>query len=98
MTRRSLLNYTTTISASRTVAEITQLLADAKASAVLSEYKEGVLSAISFRIETEFGVLSFRLPANVNAVLIALQRDKAVPYRMRNREHATRVAWRIVKD
>jgi hypothetical protein len=74
------------------------MLAHARAEAILSEYSDGVLAAISFRMKTEFGVLSFRLPANVEGVQITLGRDKAVPYRLRGRDQATRVAWRIVKD
>src|ERR1700747_906254 len=95
--RRSILNYTTTISAQRTVGEITELLANAKAEAILSEYKDGLVVAVSFRIRTEFGVLTFRLPANVDQVYVVLQRSKGIPSRLRTRDQATRVAWRIVK-
>jgi hypothetical protein len=95
--RHSILNYTTTISAQRTVGEITELLANAKAEAILSEYKDGLVVAVSFRIRTEFGVLTFRLPANVDQVYVVLQRSKGIPSRLRTRDQATRVAWRIVK-
>ena len=96
--RRSILNYSTTISAQKTMGEITEMLAHARAEAILSEYNNGTLEAVSFRIKTEFGVMSFRMPANIEGVMIALQRDKAVPYRLRGRDQAARVAWRIVKD
>jgi hypothetical protein len=97
MQRQSIANYTTTIAVEKTVAEICTLLARAKAIAVLSEYDGfGTVSAISFRINTEFGILSFRLPANVAGVLAVLQRSKGVPRSLRSSEQAARVAWRIV--
>jgi hypothetical protein len=93
--KRSIHLYSTSVSVGRTVSEISSLLAEAKATAILSEFNEGVIKAISFRIKTEFGVLTFRLPANVDGVLVMLQRSKSIPPRLRSREQAGRVAWRI---
>lgn len=94
-----ILNYTTKIAASKTVAEIQSMLCKAKASAVLTEYDpEGVLSAISFRITKTHGLMSFRLPANVDSVYKVVVKDRGIPQRLRTREQAARVAWRIVKD
>lgn len=95
---RSILNYTTSIAAEKTVAQISDILRKANAQAVLTEYKDSQVEAISFRIKTQWGVLSYRLPANVEGVLSALQKDKAIPYRLRSKEHANNVAWRIIKD
>jgi hypothetical protein len=96
MSRNSILSYTTSISPEKTVGEITQLLAAAKATAILSEYSDGLLTAISFRIKTEFGILTFRLPANVEGVHAILLRSKQIPSSLRNHTQARRVAWRIV--
>jgi hypothetical protein len=93
--KRSIHLYSTSVSVGRTVSEISTLLAEAKATAILSEFNDGVIRAISFRIKTEFGVLIFRLPANVDGVLVMLQRSKSIPPRLRSREQAGRVAWRI---
>ena len=93
--KRSIHLYSTSVSVSRTVSEISTLLAEAKATAILSEFNDGAIRAISFRIKTEFGVLTFRLPANVDGVLVMLQRSKSIPPRLRSREQAGRVAWRI---
>jgi hypothetical protein len=93
--KRSIHLYSTSVSVGRTVSEISSLLAEAKATAILSEFNEGVIKAISFRIKTEFGVLTFRLPANVDGVLAVLQRSRSIPPRLRSREQAARVAWRI---
>ena len=95
-----LLNYTTQIAAQKTVSEITALLVRAKASTILTEYSpEGLPSALSFRILTEFGVMTFRLPSNADQVYKILQRQHLrVPRSLRTLEQANRVSWRIVKD
>lgn len=95
----SLLNYTTQIQVEKTVAEISKALAQAKAQGVLTEYgPDGVLTAISFRVMRPYGMMSFRLPANVDKVFAVISRDKHIPPKLRTREQASRVAWRIVKD
>jgi hypothetical protein len=94
----SILNYSTTIEVSKTVGEISAMLAKAKATAILTELEEGMVSAISSRIKTEFGLLTFRLPANAQRFFQQMVRDRRVPPKMRTKEQATRVAWRIVKD
>jgi hypothetical protein len=64
-----ILDYTTRVPVARTVAEIEARLAKAKAEAILKEYdSDGMVSALSFRIPTEFGVLTFLLPANIQRV------------------------------
>jgi hypothetical protein len=81
MPRHSISNYTTSISVEKTVAEISAMLAAAKASAILSEFSNGICTAISFRINTEFGLLTFRLPANIDAVYVILQRSRLTLFR-----------------
>jgi hypothetical protein len=93
---KAILCYTTSISAERTVAEIHNLLAQANVTAILSELVDGKTSAISFRVQTEFGVLTFRLPARIAEVHQILLRSKTIPPRLRTREQAERVGWRIV--
>jgi hypothetical protein len=74
-------------------------LAKAKAEAILKEYdSDGIVSAISFRIKTEFGVLTFLLPANIQRIYQVVARDTQIPRSLRTREQASRIAWRIVKD
>jgi hypothetical protein len=95
-----LLNYTTSISSEKTVGDIQRKLALAGASQVLHGYDaHGNLSELSFRIRTQFGEMAFRLPANIEAVEAILQRQfKSGRSRFVSREHATKVAWRILKD
>lgn len=95
----SLLNYTTQISVEKTTAEISRALAEAKAQAVLMEYDEqGVITAISFRIRLPLGTMSFRLPANVDKIFAVITRDKRITPKLKTKQQASRVAWRIVKD
>lgn len=95
----AILNYTTSIAAEKTAMEIQTKLAKAKAQAVLSEYDDdGIMVAMSFRIMTNHGMIFFRMPANTDGVLRALQRDKKVPTKLKTKQQATNVAWRVLKD
>ena len=89
-----ILNYTTKIAVEKTFSEICKILVKAGASAVVSEYNEhGILNAISFRLNTYAGLIYYKLPANMNGVLIKIPVGKN-----RNKEQAARVAWRIIRD
>jgi hypothetical protein len=96
----ALLNYTTEISSEKSVGEIQKKLAQAGVSQVLHGYDaEGNLTELSFRIKTQFGVMSFRMPANIEAVQAILRRQfRSGRSRFTTREHASKVAWRILKD
>ena len=61
---RKLLNYTTDVPVERTIAEIHQELVRAKATSILTEYDNGEVQAIKFKIRAANGQeLPFRLPA-----------------------------------
>ena len=95
----ALLNYSTSIKAEKTVGEIQKMLAMAGAQAVLSEYdNEGVVSSMSFRINTQHGVVFFKMPARTDGVLRRLISENKVPRRLKTKEQAANVAWRILKD
>ena len=94
-----ILNYTTRIDAEKTIGEIQKKLAAAGAEAVLTEYDpDGVVKAVSFRMEYHGQLVSFRLPARTDPIYVILQNDPNVRRQHRTREQACRVAWRIVKD
>ncbi len=93
-----LLNYTTSISGEKTVSEIQSKLAKSGAHQILHEYDGfGNVSALSFRINTKFGNMAFRLPANISAVEAVL-RKQFRRGKYATTEQATRVGWRILKD
>lgn len=93
-----ILNYTTSIDSAKSAAEIQARLVAAKASAVMSEYEGGILARISFKVTTVHGEHAFQLPANIDGVFMAMKRNHKVPPKLKTREQAARVAWRIIKD
>jgi hypothetical protein len=96
-----LLNYTTTVPAAKSVAEIEGILAVHGAQAILKEYDDTrQIVALSFRVSLDGQILSFRVPIQPDAVLKVLEREKRNNYRMRRtftREQAVMIAWRIGK-
>lgn len=98
----ALLNYTTSIEASKTVSEIQKILAKHGAKSILIDYDtEGLVEALSFRVTTPQGDAGIKLPVNPDTVLTVLTRQcrlGKVPNRYVNRPQAVRVAWRIIKD
>lgn len=90
-----ILNYTTTIAATKTVAEIQGILAKAGAEQIIIRYgKDAQPSALVFELKGEM----YMLPCRVEAVHKTLMADRKVPGRYSTREQALRVAWRILKD
>lgn len=93
------LNYTTSIAADKTAAEVGRILAKAKVAATSTHYDEnGDPAGISFVLVTPHGPRQFDLPVNVDGVHALLKSDRAVATRLKERPQAVRVAWRIVKD
>jgi hypothetical protein len=90
---------TTKISAERTAQEITGLLAEAGATAVLTEYnKDRKISGLSFKLQIGDREVPFSLPARIEPVFKYLQRKRSPIFRIRkeqeDRIQAERVAWR----
>lgn len=99
----ALLNYSTKIRVEDTLSEIQQRLARHGARQVLLVYGEyGDVEAISFAINTPFGMRGFRLPADVDKTLAVLERQYDRGQLRKGgrptRDQAARVAWRIIKD
>ena len=94
----ALLNYTTSISAQKTVGEIMGMLVAHGATAVLMNYDEDrQIESLSFRVTTAKGDIEIRLPVNPDAVLRVMKGTRT-PRHYCNREQALRVAWRIAKS
>lgn len=90
-----LLNYTTKIDIYTTIGAIQGMLVKHGAKKILQDYDDsGRIVAISFVINTPTGIRGIRLPANTNAVMEVLKRQKVKC----DYSQAERVAWRIVKD
>jgi len=97
-----LLDYTSTVPVSRTVAQVQAKLVEHGARAVMMEYDaQGRITALAFNVKTPNGDLPIRLPIDAAATLRVLQRqadNREIPARYAREEHAYRVAWRIIKD
>jgi hypothetical protein len=93
-----ILNYTTSVKASQSIAEICAKLAKAGAGKIMQEYRDGVVVRIAFTIHTPHGEHAFTLPANIEKVHAHIVGTQRVEARFRTYEHAGNVAWRILKD
>ena len=93
-----ILNYTTSVAASRTVSQMQEALAKAGATTIAARYDEGREIGLSFTLMTVYGWRDFTLPVDTDAVWKVIGRQRGIPPRLRNREQAERVAWRIAKD
>lgn len=90
-----ILNYTTTVPASRSLGEIQERLAAHGADAVTIRYVEREPVALTFTLRTKLGEQTYRLPADIDHMAVLLDR---IPRATKTRAQATRVAWRIIKD
>ena len=95
----AILNYTTTVEAVRSAAQIQEMLMRARCQALIMDFDDQMrMKAISFQIQTPHGLLSFHMPANADGVLKVLRNEKKLAPRYKTIEHANNVAWRIQKD
>lgn len=94
-----ILNYTTDVPVSRSVDHITKILVAHGATSILTEYDpSGEVCALKFLVPFNGSNQGFRLPADWESVLKALNNDPKVEGRFKRSDHAKRVAWRILKD
>lgn len=98
----ALLNYSTTVSANKTVSEIENILAKHRARTIMKNYDDnGLIESLSFEIETPQGFAGIRLPINTPAITKVLEnqyRLGKIPRRFVTHEQAVKIAWRIIKD
>src|SRR5712671_4984334 len=102
----ALLNSTTEVSAEKTISEIQKMLSVHGVSAMMTEYDGPHISALSFKMDMKGKPVGFRMPCNWKAVHELLypknklrniwdaKRELAVIEK--RKEHAIRVAWRII--
>jgi uncharacterized protein with gpF-like domain len=96
-------NYSTTVSVSKTLNEIEELLVNHNATDVLKQYNsDKEVTAILFNVQTEHGKASFKLGFDWRKVAEILTRQfKSRQKRdetRNDRKRANQVLWRIVKD
>ena len=96
-----ILNYTTQVDAGKSVGEIQAYLLRHGARKIMLESEEGEIRGIAFALRVGDGEMGFRLPARIDSCQRSLAKqvnERIIPARFNGREHATRVAWRILKD
>ncbi len=92
-------NYTTTINVNKTIGEIQGLLSKHGATAIMTEYSNGNVIGLCFKIMTPRGELGIRLPSNTDRVLQVLKKQRKNNNQIKDTfEQANKVAWRIIKD
>ncbi len=91
----AVLNYTTSIDAHKTLAEVQTMLAKKGARAIMIGYENGMPTSLAFELATWGGVLQYRLPCRHEAIKRLLRGEAP---RFRTDQHALNVAWRILKD
>jgi len=95
-------NYTSNVPESRTIARIEECLAEAGATGISKDYKEGRLLALTFRVSLPSGrSMSIRLPANSDGVFTAMMKGVKRPRSStagKIREQAGKTAWKLMQD
>ena len=94
-----LANYTTSVSADRSIDEITKDLRGHGATAIVMTYdqaKGGVPVGITFKVDTAHGSLPFTLPIDVARIQKTLAKQRVRGAKSFAQCH--RVGWRIVRD
>lgn len=97
----ALLNYTTTVEAYKTVSEIEKILVDHGAKSIMKQFDDGVITSLSFLINTGNNDIPIKLPVRIDDVLLVLTEQKKIHPKSgikATRDQANRVAWRIMKD
>lgn len=94
---KTLFMETTHIEPSQTVGEIQRILGRYGASAILTEYNNREVMAVSFKVRFNDQDIPFRLPCRWEAILKKLQsKRKRKPYKRSDEAQARRVAWRQI--
>lgn len=91
-------NYTTSISAEKTISEISSALVKAGANKIMVDYADGLAVALTFQLVHKGKTVFFQLPCNWEGVYNRLKNDSKVPRSKKTDEQALRTAWRIIKD
>jgi len=95
----AILNYTTTVDARKTVAEIQEKLSRSSCKRVIIDYDDdGNPISVSFGITWGTSMAFFRLPCEWESVLKAMENSPDIRKGYCTKAQAYRVTWRIIKD
>ena len=96
-----ILNYTTTVSAFKTTAEIEELLVKHGAKSIMKNYENGTITGFSFLIVVGDRDIPVRMPVKIEECYKVLCKEKKKSPKSNikaTKEQAEKVAWRILKD
>jgi hypothetical protein len=94
-------NYSTSISAAKTIGEIMEILVEHGAEKITCDYERDtkIPTSVTFGLESPTGYkVYFELPANYEGCLKAMLKDRKIPRSACTKDQAVRVAWRTLKD
>jgi hypothetical protein len=102
MGKTNLKNYTSEVSSDKSLARIERLLVSAGAKRIMKEWNDKEMCCgISFQLSNASGVVSYQLPAKIEAVFNILYSKYSKPT-VRSEEicweQAERTAWKIICD
>ena len=100
--RKSIKNYTTTISVEKTVGEIEGLLARYGARRILKDFDKNGISSLSFMVEVDGKFVPIKLPVNADKIVEILNKQVSIgsiPRRYKDDvSQARRIMWRVLLD
>ena len=101
--KAKLKNYTTEVAEGKTMMEIEHILTQFGAISILKDYRgDGSCKAISFKVNTEYGEMPFKIPMDDRAVAQYLSEQFKGGNKRANvasdLDTARRIGWRIIKD
>ena len=94
----NLKNYTTSISAEKSIMEIEKLLLNFGAIDFGKRAENGFFIGMFFSIEVQGKNVPFKLPINLDAIASYLSKQKTKTSQENIYEQAYKVGWRIMKD
>ena len=101
------LNYTTKVPVHQTVTECQSILAASGAASVSIHFEDSQPSGLAFSLKTPHGPRDFTLPVNIGGAQAVIAKmiktdpphlSRAALDKLRSRDHAAMVAWRVIKD
>ena len=95
--RKNLKNYTTEVSAEKTIDEIEKIIVKHGATTFFKTYKNGEVEGVVFVIPIISGEMPIKMPSRVEQVKLALF-GKRTSYSDSMEKQARRTAWRNIKD
>ncbi len=94
----NLKNYTTSISAEKSISEIEKLLLNFGAIDFGKRAENGYFIGLFFSIDVQGKKVPFKLPVNIDAIASYLAKQKPNTSKEKIYEQAYKTGWRIVKD